>query len=146
MNNRLRTIQSHCLDMDNSYCNQNMTYDPLQTMPLAMAYVPWQQWKNVYEGCKGLEHGTIFEELIFPFQFSSRMCRNSCMKQNHYADCNTNCNSRSDMCMTYNNMERNNCNNNCNNNYNYNRNNNSNNNYNANCNTKKTSNCERRCD
>ncbi len=122
MNNRLRTMQSRCLDMDNCYCNQNMTYDPLQTMPLAMAYVPWQQWKNVYEGCKGLEHGTIFEELIFPFQFSSRVCGNSCMKQNRYADFNS---------------TMNNCNANCNSTMN---------NCNANCNTKKTSNCERRCD
>ena len=51
-------------------------YDILQDMPLAMAYVPWQQWQNVYDGAKGLENGTIFEELIFPFLCSSPICHN----------------------------------------------------------------------
>lgn len=27
---------------------------------LAMAYVPWQTWQNVMDGCGGLKHGTIF--------------------------------------------------------------------------------------
>jgi hypothetical protein len=36
-------------------------------MPLAMAYVPWQQWQNIYEPCRALERGTIFEELDKPF-------------------------------------------------------------------------------
>ena len=35
--------------------------------PLAMAYVPWQKWQDIYEPCKGLEHGTIFRELDKPF-------------------------------------------------------------------------------
>ena len=36
-------------------------------MPIAMAYVPWQQWRNLYEPCRGLESGTIFMELDKPF-------------------------------------------------------------------------------
>ena len=32
-----------------------------------MAYVPWQQWQNIYEPCRGLERGTIFEDLDKPF-------------------------------------------------------------------------------
>nr|WP_243207112.1 spore coat associated protein CotJA [Mediterraneibacter hominis] len=32
-------------------------------MPLAMAYVPWQKWQNIYEPCKGLSQGTIFQDL-----------------------------------------------------------------------------------
>lgn len=55
----------------------NNRLDSLQTMPLAMAYVPWQQWQNVYEGSVGLMQGTIFEELIFPFQYASRVCTNN---------------------------------------------------------------------
>ena len=36
-------------------------------MPIAMAYVPWQKWQDIYELCKGLESGTIFKELDKPF-------------------------------------------------------------------------------
>lgn len=57
-----------------SICYDN--YDVLQDMPLAMSYVPWQQWQNVYDGAKGLECGTIFEELKFPFKCASPVCRN----------------------------------------------------------------------
>ena len=32
-------------------------------MPVAMAYVPWQKWQDLYDPCKGLERGTIFKEL-----------------------------------------------------------------------------------
>ena len=40
---------------------------PACNMPVAMAYVPWQQWKDIYEPCKALESGTIFAELDKPF-------------------------------------------------------------------------------
>ena len=43
-------------------------YRPVPAMPIAMAYVPWQTWKNVYEAQKGLCRGTIFQELDKPFQ------------------------------------------------------------------------------
>lgn len=33
----------------------------------AMAYVPWQQWKDVYDIEDALCHGTIFEELNKPY-------------------------------------------------------------------------------
>lgn len=36
-------------------------------MPVAMAYVPWQDWRSIYEVEKGLCSGTIFEELYKPF-------------------------------------------------------------------------------
>ena len=36
--------------------------------PLAMAYVPWQQWKTPYDPAKGLSRGTIFEDLDLPFE------------------------------------------------------------------------------
>lgn len=35
--------------------------------PAAMAYVPWQVWKDIYEPCKALATGTIFAELDKPF-------------------------------------------------------------------------------
>lgn len=76
MNNRLQCRQNCCPGPGNISCGESSSCDQLQRMPLAMAYVPWQQWQNVYECSKGLESGTIFEELIFPFQYASRVCRN----------------------------------------------------------------------
>jgi hypothetical protein len=47
----------------------------LSEKPLAMAYVPWQQFENVLEAECGLEQGTIFEDLIFPFIGSQAACQ-----------------------------------------------------------------------
>lgn len=35
--------------------------------PLAMAYVPCQQWSETYNIEKGVERGTVFPELDLPF-------------------------------------------------------------------------------
>lgn len=35
--------------------------------PLAMAYVPFQQWGNVYDDAEALDKGTLFPDLDFPF-------------------------------------------------------------------------------
>ena len=35
--------------------------------PLAMAYVPFQQWGKVYNPDEGFKKGTIFPDLDFPF-------------------------------------------------------------------------------
>lgn len=42
-------------------------YDALEDFALAMAYVPWQRWGNLFEPCKALQCGTIFEDLSKPF-------------------------------------------------------------------------------
>ena len=53
----------------------------LSNKPLAMAYVPWQEFENVLEcGC-GLKQGTIFEDLIFPFVGSQAACQAMKMSQ-----------------------------------------------------------------
>ena len=36
-------------------------------MPLVMAYVPWQQWGELYDEPCGFERGTIFPALYYPF-------------------------------------------------------------------------------
>lgn len=41
--------------------------DSLESMPLAMAYVPRQKWNTTYTLEEGLERGTIFPELDLPF-------------------------------------------------------------------------------
>lgn len=35
--------------------------------PIAMAYVPWQQWRQTYPMEQALSRGTIFPELDLPF-------------------------------------------------------------------------------
>lgn len=47
----------------------------LSNKPLAMAYVPWQPFENVMDAGCGLKHGTIFEDLIFPFVGSQAACQ-----------------------------------------------------------------------
>lgn len=40
--------------------------------PIAMAYVPWQVWRNLYEPCEAFRNGTIFKEL--DLEFLGRRC------------------------------------------------------------------------
>ncbi len=42
------------------------TEDSIGCMPIAMAYVPWQQWGDVYKAECGLAKGTIFPNLVKP--------------------------------------------------------------------------------
>ena len=39
----------------------------LSDLPVAMAYVPWQEWYGIFDLEKGFCCGTIFEELNKPF-------------------------------------------------------------------------------
>lgn len=41
--------------------------DPLADLPIAMAYVPWQNWQKIYDLDYGYHQGTIFKELDKPF-------------------------------------------------------------------------------
>ena len=47
----------------------------LSNKPLAMAYVPWQPFENVLDAHCGLEQGSIFEDLVFPFIGSQAACQ-----------------------------------------------------------------------
>lgn len=47
--------------------NGNTSRFPKNT-PLAMAYVPFQQWGEVYDPEKALCSGTLFPDLDFPFE------------------------------------------------------------------------------
>ena len=35
----------------------------LDSMPLAMTYVPWQKWEDIYSPDEGFARGTIFAQL-----------------------------------------------------------------------------------
>lgn len=56
-------------------CNDKSGYDELRNMPLAMAYVPWQEWCSLYEADKAFHRGTIFEELDKPFRGIGGCCK-----------------------------------------------------------------------
>lgn len=47
--------------------NNKMSRFPEDT-PLAMSYVPWQKYDEVYGENTALEKGTIFPDLYFPFK------------------------------------------------------------------------------
>ena len=49
--------------------------EALQSMPLAMAYVPWQFWGQTYELEKALQCGTIFPELRSEERRVGKECR-----------------------------------------------------------------------
>ncbi|MBE6541364.1 MAG: spore coat associated protein CotJA [Ruminococcaceae bacterium] len=44
--------------------------------PIAMAYVPRQEWHRIYEAEEALQMGTLFNELNLPFNHSD--CGNGC--------------------------------------------------------------------
>ena len=60
----------------------------LSKKPLAMAYVPWQTFENVMEGECALRHGTIFEDLVFPFVGAQAACQaDRSQNHNHSGSC-----------------------------------------------------------
>jgi len=50
----------------NNNGNNGISEFPKNT-PLAMAYVPFQQWSETYDDDKALSRGTLFPELDLPF-------------------------------------------------------------------------------
>ena len=41
--------------------------DCIDSLPLAMAYVPMQKWQDIYSTDVGFDRGTIFSQLDKPF-------------------------------------------------------------------------------
>ncbi len=60
--------------MDKDMCNRRGNLNDMDGFALAMAYVPWQQWGEIYPLNTGLQRGTIFPELDKPF-FKGRCCK-----------------------------------------------------------------------
>lgn len=46
---------------------ENESGENIDKMPIGMAYVPRQEWREIYEKDKGIMRGTIFAELDKPF-------------------------------------------------------------------------------
>lgn len=45
----------------------NTQINCIDSLPIAMAYVPMQKWNTTYEPDEGFNHGTIFPELNLPW-------------------------------------------------------------------------------
>ncbi len=47
--------------------DSTVSSNPMTGFPLAMAYVPYQQFDDLNDPCKALEQGTLFRALYKPF-------------------------------------------------------------------------------
>lgn len=54
-------------------CRERSMNDPLAGMPLAMAYVPWQTFCNLFDEHEAFHNGTIFKDL--DLDFYGRRCK-----------------------------------------------------------------------
>lgn len=63
--------------MEHQSCYNSTSSQCIDTMPLTMAYVPMQFWRQVYDLETGLQKGTIFPDLYKPFYGAGR---NSCCR------------------------------------------------------------------
>lgn len=48
-------------------CAKSIDKMPLTDFPVAMAYVPWQEWRDICNIDEGFFKGSIFKELQKPF-------------------------------------------------------------------------------
>lgn len=79
-NNFTQGIDCSETEMD---CKKENHYNSdIDTFPIAMAYVPWQKWRDVVDGCRGLEQATIFNELALNFECANKCCGNSNIPKN----------------------------------------------------------------
>ena len=63
---------------NNSNCGcstKRLDYSGVDMLPLAMAYVPNQVFKETYDYATGLKRGTIFPELWKPFCGKGGACQ-----------------------------------------------------------------------
>ena len=67
-NNYRQPIPHMSENVRKDVCDIKDKVDTLRDLPIAMAYVPWQRWQNIYDAEKGFCNGTIFQELNLPFE------------------------------------------------------------------------------
>lgn len=63
-----RCGEERVAEQRNTGCGCEHHREDLAEMPLAMAYVPWQKWRDIYDVCEGFQRGTIFAQLDMPFK------------------------------------------------------------------------------
>lgn len=81
-NNYMRSNTHVHMDprMHHDNCMQPTPYartceEQIDTFPIGMAYVPWQVFRDMYDPHQGLNRGTIFKELDYPFYGKRGNCR-----------------------------------------------------------------------
>ena len=67
-----RPVQQERSQQQNQQQNQSQTVRRAENLegdafPIAMAYVPWQCWTQIYQPEKALQRGTLFCQLDKPF-------------------------------------------------------------------------------
>ena len=62
-----RSFSAQGMKRQTSCCAERKEVAGLSDLALAMAYVPWQEWREIYDLEKGFCCGTIFRELHKPF-------------------------------------------------------------------------------
>lgn len=62
----LKNDKSKSKSNQSENCSQPIGKFPAQT-PIGMCYTPMQEWCEIYDDEKGLERGTIFQQLDKPF-------------------------------------------------------------------------------
>lgn len=65
--NNYRHAQPPCMNHSRTDDTCMANRDMYGNKSLAMAYVPWQTWRDLYDAEKGFHCGTIFKELNLPF-------------------------------------------------------------------------------
>ena len=55
------------INMTASCCDERFDADCIDSLPLTMAYVPMQKWRDIYTVDVALARGTLFSELDKPF-------------------------------------------------------------------------------
>ena len=68
MNRQQRQMCPVCVE-DRTDGNQ------MNDMPIAMAYVPWQEWRDLYTCEHAFHRGTVFAELDKPFKGMGGCCK-----------------------------------------------------------------------
>lgn len=65
---RYMDVDCVCKSKHTEGCHKNDRMENLgERFPIAMAYVPWQQWGELYEPECALKQGTIFKDLNLIF-------------------------------------------------------------------------------
>jgi len=67
--------EPECSACTETHTEEFCVHDRISGIPIAMAYVPWQEWRNIYPAEKALCRGTIFEELDKPFSGIGGCCK-----------------------------------------------------------------------
>lgn len=67
--------ERECTTFTDDHASIHCVHEPLNGLAIAMAYVPWQEWKKLYPVEKALCRGTIFEELDKPFMGIGGCCK-----------------------------------------------------------------------